>query len=59
MECFLSPISSILIVYILNLNTEGGTSHNKYRKQSIYHHPHHPKALHITGIAIPLPHRHC
>ena len=37
-KCFLSPISSTLIVCILNLNTEGGTLHNKYRKWSIYHH---------------------
>ena len=57
MKCFVSPISSISIVCILNLNTEGGTSHNKYRKRSIYHHSNHPKALHIPGIAIPLPHR--
>ena len=34
MECFLSPISSTPIVCILNLNTEGGTSHNKYCKWS-------------------------
>ena len=32
MKCFLSPISSTRIVYVLNLNTEGGTSHNKYHK---------------------------
>ena len=54
MKCFLRPISSTPIVCTLNLNNEGGTLHNKYRKRSIYHHSHHPKALHIPGIAIPL-----
>ena len=60
MKYFLSQISSTPIICILNLNTEGGTSLNKYHKRSIYHHSHHPKALHIPGIAIPLlPHCRC
>ena len=47
-------------LYLKVFISQGGTSNNKYRKRSIYHHSHHPTALHIPGIAILLlSHRCC